>query len=294
LIVLLRVVPVVVAVLAVVFADALQPRFPDAWGVAMLPAAIIGTWLGGWRGGAVAIALGMAGALALLDPPPFAWPARTMLWLIAHSVAIVVVDLARQAGYESREARTIRHDQAARAARAIAERRAAFLAHASEVLARARDYQSALAEVANLAVPQIADLCVVDIVRDDGAFTALAVAHADPEKVRLVKELRQLYPLDPAAKFGPPRVLRTGCSQVFSEVQDAAGIDPSIASSESRVAQALGIHSTMAVPLLVGGRRLGVISLATTDSGRRFVADDLRFAEDLARRAAIAIDTAAP
>ena len=65
-------------------------------------------------------------------------------------------------------------------------------------------------------------------------------------------------------------------------------------SSQLRVATALGLQSTMAVPLQIGGRRLGVISLGTTSSGRRFVPQDREFAADLARRAAIAIDAARP
>jgi GAF domain-containing protein len=81
---------------------------------------------------------------------------------------------------------------------------------------------------------------------------------------------------------------------IYSELPTSTAAETSIHPSELRVALALGICSTMAVPLLVGGRRLGVISFATTDSGRRFVASDLQFAEDLARRAAIAIDTARP
>jgi hypothetical protein len=289
-----RLFPVAFPLFVVVIADVLDPLVANAWGIGMVPAVIAATWLSGWRGGAGSVATGMAAAVVLLDPPPWDRPARTVMWLVVQTTAIVFVDLARQARYEARHAEAVRRDQAERAARAVADRRAAFLKHAAEVLASSPDYETTLGEVASLAVPQIADLCVVDILEEDGSFTALAVAHADPAKAQLVRELRQLYPLEASAKFGPPRVLRTGRSLVFTEVQDIAVVDASIAASESRVARALGIHSTMAVPLLVGGRKLGVISFATTESGRRFVAEDLHFAEDLARRAAIAIDTARP
>ena len=200
---------------------------------------------------------------------------------------------ARQARDNREQARRVQREQANRAQRSIAARRAAFLAHASEVLGSSPDYETTLAAVANLAVPQIADLCVVDIMEDSGRFKALAVAHVDPGKAQLVRELRRMYPLDPAAPFGPPRVMRTGRSVVQAELDDASGIS-SVHPEELRVATALGIKSTMAVPLLIGGRRLGVISFATTDSGRRFVAQDLPFAENLARRAAIAVDAARP
>jgi GAF domain-containing protein len=81
---------------------------------------------------------------------------------------------------------------------------------------------------------------------------------------------------------------------MHEEIAESAPVDSNMDPAESRVAIALGIKSSMAVPMLIGGRRLGVISLATTDSARRFVASDLLFAEDLARRAAIAVDAGRP
>jgi GAF domain-containing protein len=230
----------------------------------------------------------------LIDTAPWLHPGWLTSWLVVHAMAIVVTELGRRARTERHETRRVQREQATRALKAIAAKRADFLAHASDVLASSPNYQTTLAAVANLAVPQIADICVIDVVNDSGELVPLAVAHVDPRKEELVRELRRLYPLDPAAPYGPPRVLRTGQSVIYSELPDSAVAKTSIHPSEMRVALALGICSTMAVPLLVAGRRLGVISFATTDSGRRFVASDLQFAEDLARRAAIAIDTAHP
>jgi GAF domain-containing protein len=265
----------------------------DALGVVMIPALLVATWITGWRGGVIAMLVGISSWSAFIEPPPWAQPMRTVLWLIVEAAAVVIMDLARLARWEARAEKRVQREQAARATRVVQDRRSEFLAHASEVLASSPDYETTLAAVANLAVPQIADLCVVDIVGDDGIFRPCAVAHVDPRKVPLVKELRQMYPLDANASFGPPRVLRSGQSVIQTDLSDPAA-HPNIHPSETRVALALGIHSTMAVPLLVGGRRLGVISFATLDSGRRYVATDLRFAEDLARRAAVAIDTARP
>ena len=288
------VVPAMAAAIAVVVANLLEPMTDRAWAPAILPAIVVGAWVAGWPGGIVAVLIGFLGRVGSIAPYPWARPGWMTTWLVVHAMAIVVTDVARRAHQERREARRVQADQAARAAKAVAARRAEFLAHASDVLASSPDYQTTLTSVANLAVPQIADLCVVDIVDDNGAFTPLAVAHVDPSKVDLVRELRRMYPLDPKAPYGPPRVLRTGRSLIYSQLPESATAETSVDQSELRVALALGIHSTMAVPLLVGGRRLGVISLATTDSGRRFVEADVQFAEDLARRAAIAIDTARP
>jgi GAF domain-containing protein len=287
-------VPVGTAAIAVLVATLLEPISDRAWAPVILPAIVVSAWVAGWRGGLAALLIGFGGRVFLIAPYPWTRPGWMTSWLVVHAMAIVVTDVGRRTRHERRDARRVHTEQATRAAKAVAARRAEFLAHASDVLASSRDYQTTLTAVANLAVPQIADLCVVDIVNEHGEFTPLAVAHVDPSKVDLVRELRQLYPLDPKAPYGPPRVLRTGQSQIYSDLPDSATEEASVDPTALRVALALGIHSTMAVPLLVAGRRLGVISLATTDSGRRFVDADVHFAEDLARRAAIAIDTANP
>lgn len=287
-------VPAVTAAIAVFVANLLEPITDRAWAPTILPAVLVGTWVSGWPGGVAALVIGFVGRVFLVTPYPWTRPGWMTSWLVVHAMAIAVADVGRRTRHERQEGRRVQREQAARAAKAVATRRAEFLAHASDVLASSPDYQTTLTAVANLAVPQIADLCVVDIVNEQGEFTPLAVAHVDPSKVDLVRELRRMYPLDATAPYGPPRVLRTGRSQIYTELPESAAIESSIDPSELRVALALGIHSTMAVPLLVAGRRLGVISLATTDSGRRFVDADVQFAEDLARRAAIAIDTAHP
>lgn len=286
------VVPIVAASLVTLVAAVMQPVSTRVWGRLLLPALAGCTWLGGWRAGVLTLVVGIATRGYAVSPPPWARPYWWALWTTAHIATIIVTELIRRAVQDRAQARRVKREQADRAQRSVAARRAAFLAHASEVLGSSPNYETALGAVANLAVPQIADLCVVDILDDNGGFKALAISHIDPGKAQLVRELRRMYPLQPAAPYGPPRVLRTGRSIIQTELDDPSStpVDP----AELRVATALGIKSTMAVPLLVGGRRLGVISFATTDSGRRFVAQDLQFAEDLARRAAIAIDTTRP
>lgn len=280
------------AALVALVAAVMQPVSTRVWGPLMLPALAICTWFGGWRAGLLTLAVGIGIRGYAVYPPPWARPFWWTVWTAFQLSVLIATALLRRAHDDRSQARRVKREQTDRAQRSVAARRAAFLAHASEVLGSSPDYETTLGAVANLAVPQIADLCVVDVLDDNGGFKALAVSHIDPGKAQLVHELRRMYPLHPAAPFGPPRVLRTGRSVIQTELDDSSGshVDP----AELRVATALGIKSTMAVPLLIGGRRLGVISFATTDSGRRFVAQDLQFAEDLARRAAIAVDTAKP
>jgi hypothetical protein len=286
------VLPLATAAFVALVAALLQPVTTRVWGPLMLPALAVGTWYGGWRAGFLTLLFGSIVRSIVIDPPQWERPFWWAVWSTVQVAAILIADRVRRARDEREHARRVQREQADRAQRSIAARRAAFLAHASEVLASSPDYETTLGAVANLAVPQIADLCVVDVLDESGRFKALAVAHVDPGKAQLVRELRRMYPLDPDAPHGPPRVLRTGRSVVQSELGDTSNV--SVDPAEIRVAIALGIRSTMAVPLLIGGRRLGVISFATTESGRRFVAQDLPFAEDLARRAAIAVDAARP
>src|SRR5437763_2121805 len=97
-------------------------------------------------------------------------------------------------------------EQAARAAAEAAEQRFAFLAAASNVLASSLDYATTLQSVARLAVPTLADLCVVDMVEQDGTIRRLAAAVADPAKEPLARELQARYPVDPQMPRGVPPV----------------------------------------------------------------------------------------
>lgn len=288
--------PVVAAGTALLVAFLLLPVTSGAWIPLMVPVVAAFAWYTGPASAALALGLGVAGRLLLFGLPTDGAGAIRLaggtVLLVAVTIALVQ---ARRARDDRAQARRVQRDQADRAHRAVAARRAAFLAHASEVLASSPDYETTLAAVANLAVPQIADLCIVDVLHEDGAFRALAIAHVDPAKVQMVRELRGIHPLDPDAPYGPPRVLRAGRSMIHTDLEDPAVMKELAGDvSQLRVSNALGLRSTMAVPLLVGGRRLGVISFATAESNRRFGASDLPFAEDLARRAAIAIDAARP
>lgn len=167
-----------------------------------------------------------------------------------------------------------------------------FFNDASAVLSSSLDYQSTLASVARLSVPFLADWCAVDVIGESGQVERLAVAHEDPEKVALAHELQERYPADPEAGFGVPRVLRTGEPELVSEIPRAL-LDESAVDDEHReLIRRLGFRSYMVLPLLARGRTLGAITLVMAESGRRYGEADLVVAENLARRAAIAVDNA--
>lgn len=178
-------------------------------------------------------------------------------------------------------------DEQKRAAEALT-----FLAESSELLGSSLDYEATLARLARLAVPRVADWCAIDIREPDGELRRLAVAHVDSAKVELAHELHRRLPYDPDAPGGLASVLRSGNPELIETIDEAAiratVSDPALL----QIFLDLGLRSSMVVPLVAHGRTLGALSLISAESGRRFSVADLRLAEDLARRAAVAIDNA--
>lgn len=173
-----------------------------------------------------------------------------------------------------------------------AEQRQRFLAQAGQLLASSLDYQQTLRRVARLAVPWLADWCAVDMPDEHGGIVQVAVAHADPEKVALAEELRRRYPPDPTAPTGVSAVLRGGAPELFRDIPDEL-LEQSIADPEQLAAiREIGMRSVMIVPMRAGEQTLGAITLVNADSGRRFSDDDFAFAQDLAVRAATAVQNA--
>jgi serine phosphatase RsbU (regulator of sigma subunit) len=166
-----------------------------------------------------------------------------------------------------------------------------FLADASTELASSLDYQATLSNVARLAVPTFADWCAIDVVVD-GRLHRVAVEHVDPAKVQLAKDLEERYPSDPDAPTGAWNVMRTGRSELIHEITDEM-LQASVQDEEQlQIALDLQLRSALTVPLVARGRVLGVISWVSAESDRLYTEDDLALAEDLAKRAAVAIDNA--
>lgn len=174
--------------------------------------------------------------------------------------------------------------------RAEAEQR--FLAEASTLLGTSLNYQTTLENLAQLAVPQLADWCAVDVLEADQTIRSLAVVHQQPSKVQLAQELRVLYPPDLQQPHGVPKVLSTGQSELYPEISDS--LLQAIAHDDEhlRRLQEIGFTSAMIVPLIARGRTLGAITFVTAESGRSYDPATLTFAEELARRAALAVDNA--
>jgi PAS domain S-box-containing protein len=166
-----------------------------------------------------------------------------------------------------------------------------FVAEVSAELAGSLDYPTTLRKVASLVVPTVADWCALDIV-EDGRLNRLAVAHVDPVKVEFVKALEERYPTDPDAATGATNVVRTGRSQLYRDVTEEMLVAGTVDAEHLRLSRELGLRSGLIVPLEARGRVLGALTLVWAESDRRYDESDLAFAEELARRAATAIDNA--
>lgn len=174
----------------------------------------------------------------------------------------------------------------------VAQRRLALLAEASSALVSSLDYEATLQSLARLVVPHLADMCVVDLRRDDGTTERVAIAHMELAREELVMDLNRRHPPEPGGPHPVAKVLRSGRSEVLAEVPDRLLRDVARDAEHYAILQRLGYSSLMVVPLVSRGRTLGAISFAAMESGHHFDKDDLALAEELARRAAVAIENA--
>ncbi len=168
-----------------------------------------------------------------------------------------------------------------------------FLAEAGAALASSLEYRTTLATVSNLAVPELADWCTVELLEPGAtAPTQVALAHVDPSKVQFARELAERYPPDPSSRNGVPEVIRSGKSILYPELPQAL-IEAGARDSEHlRILRELRLESAMVVPLTGRERVFGAMTFIYAASGRRYTERDLAFFEDFARRAAMAIENA--
>jgi PAS domain S-box-containing protein len=166
-----------------------------------------------------------------------------------------------------------------------------FLVEASRLLAVNLDYRETLSRVAHLTLSDLADWCLVDVPGPTAdSLTQVAVAHRDPVKAELAREMRRLYPPDADRPDVALRVLSTGKAELIPEVSNALLQNIAQSPDHLRMLRELGPTSLIVVPLRVRERTLGTILIARTEADRQFSPEDLELAEDLARRAALAID----
>ena len=200
-------------------------------------------------------------------------------------------DITERKEMEAKALQLVR-EQAARAAAEAAEQRSAFLAEASRILGTSFDYHTTLEQLPRLAVPSLADCCVVDMFEGGEGFVRVGVAHRDPDKELL---LRQETPFGSGVKFTKHpvgSVLRKGKSVLMPDIPEELVRESATTPAHLELLMKVAPRSLISVPLTTAGKVIGVLSLVTSESGRRYDTDDLAVAEELARRASLSIENA--
>lgn len=171
-----------------------------------------------------------------------------------------------------------------------AEEQWSFLLEAGDTLASSLAYRETLSQVARLAVTRVSDWCTVHIVEPDGSVSEVAVAHRDPAQIAFARELQERYPPAKDAATGPAAVIRTGEAELVPEITDGM-IDAAVVDDLQRdLLLQLELRSYMCVPLPGRDHALGAITFVSSRPGRSYGVADLRLAEELARRAAAAME----
>lgn len=166
-----------------------------------------------------------------------------------------------------------------------------FLSDAGHEFSKSLDFEATLIKIAHLAVPAIADWCVVDR-REGERIRRVAAAHADPAKVWIAKAIGERYAPDPKDERGVPQVFRTGKIEWRAEIIDREIAAAARDAEHLDMLRAIGLKSFIIVPVAVQGEVNCTITLVTAESERRYSDSDVRIAEQLADRATAALENA--
>ena len=214
---------------------------------------------------------------------------------ILRAKIMVFVDLFKKTEQIKRQgeerAKFIRA-QAARAEAEARQERLAFLAEASNVLAGSLELQDTFQNLAHLVVPRLADFCIIDIADENGTLQQVAVAHRNPEDASKLHKLKEHYPPSLGSKHGGTRVFQTGKSEMCCDLTEEVLQELFDREEDRELIRALDAHSYIAVPLRARDRVLGAITMVNTTVQRTCGPNELSLAEELAQRAALALDNA--
>jgi PAS domain S-box-containing protein len=170
------------------------------------------------------------------------------------------------------------------------ELRSRFLAQASATLASSLDYEQTLRNVAELAVPEIADWCAVDLLDEDGDRKTVAVAHVDRERLSLAEALRAYVPDRLDHNEGLGLVLSTGKPLLYPEISEEMLVQAAIDERHLEMLRAVGFRSVLIVAMRLAEKVLGAITLVSAESARVLDRSDVELAEQIGGRAAVAIE----
>ena len=173
-----------------------------------------------------------------------------------------------------------------------AEARMRFLAEASKALATSLDYHTILDQMARLAIPQLGDACMLDVVGEQQDTRTVVITHTDREQEALLRELCSQPPISWSDTPLVARVLHSGQPVLLNERPQEISAIYAGADHQQALIQQLAPRSLLMLPFVVRGTTIGVLALYATRALRHYTHDDLALAEELVRRAAMALDNA--
>jgi len=227
------------------------------------------------------------GTLCVIDKKPRKWGRRD-LRILQSLASMVLTEIRLDA--EIRRGDRLTGEQAARKEAEAGRRRAALLAEASRVFASTLDYQATLQSVANVVVPELADICIIDI-KENGDFRRVASVHADPEINEILRDLER-FPPSGKTENHVTRVMRAGVGRIVRMDSEEARRRAATSPEHLEIIRKLDPRIGMVIPLVARGRTLGVVHLVATRTDRSYGTEDLAFAHDLLDRAALSIENA--
>jgi PAS domain S-box-containing protein len=201
----------------------------------------------------------------------------------------VMYDVTERRKADEERERLLDRERIAREAAESAGAKLSFLAEASHLLASSLDFWETLTRLSNLLVPRWADWCAIDIADEEGRPRRLSVAHQNPEKVQWAHELQRRY--DP--RPGGPNSLTAiaeGRTQYVPEISDDDLTAAARDDDHLKLLRDLGFSSLVVVPLINRGVSVGAITLVTAESGVHYSQEDVLFFEEVATRAAVAVE----
>jgi PAS domain S-box-containing protein len=210
-----------------------------------------------------------------------------------YGVVGIFHDVTERAQVEEERARLLSVERSARTRAQIAERRAAFLADVGTLLDSSLDYHHTLRSLARLVVPSLADYCLIDELDEGQRFlTRAALAHHDPERERWLKR-DAIHDLEGDSGSHPVlRAVRTGETVLIEDFDERVILQIAHDEYHATMLRRLEVGSVIFAPIIARGRTLAVITLVAAESGRKYRPDDVFLAEEVARRAGLAMDNA--
>jgi serine phosphatase RsbU (regulator of sigma subunit)/anti-sigma regulatory factor (Ser/Thr protein kinase) len=168
----------------------------------------------------------------------------------------------------------------------VSERRLSLLLRASFALARGEDVRDTLTRLAHVAVPELADLCLIDLREESGSIHRVAAVHADPTLAEVMAELEERYAPAPEGAHPAAAVLESGLSRWEAQLSDEFLRASTRDERHYQRVKELGLSSYLCVPILAPEGALGAITLVVGPSGRHFAASDVGLCEELAGQVA--------